>query len=207
MYADRLWAAALIDTEPWRVALTKPGMSAYDLWMREAVRLSAHGSYYPDYPSVSGGWSTNNLISGHKWQPPACCIPDYIDGWSIETRYSTPTHHHVYVTVYASDPRRPVIGIKQITVQYWGYPIKDWVVWPPVSGVSPYVADGYIPIDAPDLWSISVDALDGTASMQWCNRWDVLLQQSRHVQPSESWLCRGEWPRHCVGGKEVTSTA
>ncbi|MBA7543016.1 hypothetical protein ES705_35342 [subsurface metagenome] len=85
--ADAIWVSQV---EPWRQlwrnALKKPGMSGYDLWMKEALTLCSQQKYLPDVPSISGGWSTSKVIPGTTFPPAGKIIPpppkpplDYFD--------------------------------------------------------------------------------------------------------------------------------
>ncbi len=72
--------------QKWRDALKKPGMSGYDLWMKEALTLCSQNKNLPDDPSISGGWSTAKVIPGDTWPPAGKEIPipppppvDYFD--------------------------------------------------------------------------------------------------------------------------------
>lgn len=80
----------------WKAAITKPKMSAYDLWMKEALTLLLQGKPPPDQPSRSGGWSTGKVIEGTQhWTAPCwggpglshyrqwLSDPDYGPGWVI----------------------------------------------------------------------------------------------------------------------------
>ncbi|MBA7534182.1 hypothetical protein ES705_26428 [subsurface metagenome] len=66
--ADAIWVAQSENwRQMWREALKKPGMSGYDLWMKEALTLCSQGNNLPDVPSISGGWSTAKVIPGDTW--------------------------------------------------------------------------------------------------------------------------------------------
>lgn len=72
--ADWLWTAGHVDIDLWRKAVKKPKMSAYALWIHEATRCARNGEYYPDVPSISGGWSLDHVVPGFRFQPPADCV-------------------------------------------------------------------------------------------------------------------------------------
>lgn len=56
----------------WKAAVKRPGMSGYDLFMKEAVALLAKGKRPPDHPSISGGWSTRKAVASTTLAFPEC---------------------------------------------------------------------------------------------------------------------------------------
>lgn len=71
---DALWIAfSAAQQQVWRDALTRAGMSGYDLWMSECLTTTIAGQYAPDAPSASGGWSTNEATAGSTYPPPDEC--------------------------------------------------------------------------------------------------------------------------------------
>jgi len=79
--ADYLWIENLIDRRLWSRNVKKPGINGYALWIKEATAAARQGLYLPDYPSKSGGYSTDKIVPGHTWQPPADCIKPPSDRW------------------------------------------------------------------------------------------------------------------------------
>jgi hypothetical protein len=74
--ADAIWVGQ-DETwrQKWRNALKKPGISGYDLWMKEALTCCASNRFLPDDPSISGGWSTAKVIPGVTWPPEGKVLP------------------------------------------------------------------------------------------------------------------------------------
>lgn len=58
------------DRLTWKKALKKPGMSAYELYMKEAISALINSGRYPECPSVSGGFSCSSVIPGYPIQDP-----------------------------------------------------------------------------------------------------------------------------------------
>ena len=52
------------DKSLWKAALKKPGMSAYELYMKECLSTAMRTATYPECPSVSGGFSCGSVIAG-----------------------------------------------------------------------------------------------------------------------------------------------
>ncbi len=72
--ADYLWISHNVDHDLWNKAVKRPNLSGYGLWISEAVACAKNGYYYPDVPSVSGGYQTGLSIPGVNFQPPADCL-------------------------------------------------------------------------------------------------------------------------------------
>ncbi|MBA7539852.1 hypothetical protein ES705_32137 [subsurface metagenome] len=60
------------DKKIWKDALKKPGMSAYELYMKECISSMIHTGTYPDCPTASGGFSCRLIKPGEDPAP---------DGW------------------------------------------------------------------------------------------------------------------------------
>lgn len=75
--ADRIWKEDFTqaDRDLWRAALKRPHLSNYDLWMKEALTAFNAAHYAPDIPSVSGGYTTKEIIYGETHPPPKACRP------------------------------------------------------------------------------------------------------------------------------------
>jgi len=73
--ADILWVNHQVDHELWIKAVKRKTLSGYDLWIKEATQCAKNGWYLPDVPSISGGYTTDKIIPGLTWQPPANCVP------------------------------------------------------------------------------------------------------------------------------------
>jgi len=72
-YADHLYQQkSPANRKLWRDAVKRPGYSAYDLWMSEALTLLNQGKRPPDVPSHSGGFNTERVIEGTEHDVAPC---------------------------------------------------------------------------------------------------------------------------------------
>jgi hypothetical protein len=95
LLADSIWQSwTRAQKRPWYQALKAPKLTAYDLWMREALTLCNQNQFLPDEPSPSGGFSTRYLKPGTTYAPPPSCAPpppppanrwDFIEAVCVET--------------------------------------------------------------------------------------------------------------------------
>ncbi len=75
--ADATWVGMTeAEQQVWIDALKKPGMSGYDLFMKEAVTCMIAGNNSPITPSISGGWSTTKVKCDGPIPPPEACIDE-----------------------------------------------------------------------------------------------------------------------------------
>jgi hypothetical protein len=193
LWADWSWTHGLVDQEAWRVALKRPHMSRYDLWMREAVWLASKGHYMPDYPSISGGYSTKNAISGHHLQPPYQCIPPFAQLATYELRYPGPSWDDYYGQLPAMDPRPAQIGIEHVSI----------ASFPDGEGEPPgdqYEADGSyvdgwfsIPAGKKALFRATARSLDGLIHSHWYGNDCDPPPDVRASVPSGSWKREAPW--------------
>jgi len=67
---DRFWHENIDTLRPvWNAALKRPFMSGYELFMKENLTMVAHEGRMVSVPSVSGGFSTNELVPGPVFKP------------------------------------------------------------------------------------------------------------------------------------------
>ncbi|MBA7536907.1 hypothetical protein ES705_29172 [subsurface metagenome] len=71
------------EKKKWKDALKKPGMSAYELYMKECLCSLIGNGHFPYKPSQSGGFSCRSLIPGPETPP-----GDWIGHIPPVTRYS-----------------------------------------------------------------------------------------------------------------------
>ncbi|MBA7540040.1 hypothetical protein ES705_32329 [subsurface metagenome] len=153
-HADALWVSQPDAwRQTWRDALKKPGMSGYDLWMKEALTLCSQNKYLPDEPSISGGWSTSKVVPGETWPPPGKAPPkpplppvDYFDcsecsAGTYQTFYGrlAPYLSDCYLNSYCQWRRYDILFMSCI----WDFSIPSmssrFYMWPPYSYVDMYV--------------------------------------------------------------------
>ena len=162
LWNDWSWTHDLVPQEQWRAALKRPHMSAYDLWMHESVYLAANGSYLPDAPSRSGGWSNAPALPGTRLQPPYQCIRHYTTFATAEAQAHIADQIEYKLTAAAADPRRHPTGIYSLTIEHYGQgyehpPTQSWPIAPPAGTIYAYAPD-----DALNLWAAIATANDGT---------------------------------------------
>jgi len=193
LWADWSWTHDLVDQEAWREALKRPHMSRYDLWMREAVWLASKGHYMPDWPSLSGGYSTCSVISGHRLQPPYQCIPPFAQMATYEVGPHCQDPHAYYVTLPTMDPRPAQIGIDHVSIT--SYP--DGEGEPPgdhYEAEGAYVAGWFsIPTGKLALFQATARSLDGLIHQTWLADACQAPPDVRASVPSGSWLREGPW--------------
>ncbi|MBA7699123.1 hypothetical protein ES703_107809 [subsurface metagenome] len=89
--ADLFWTSNTIAwRKMWCDAVKKKAMTGYLLWMKEALPLLNEGSYAPDVPSISGGYTSYKAKPG--WSLSSPCAPPsppgvwikYINAWKTE---------------------------------------------------------------------------------------------------------------------------
>jgi len=128
LVADWLWTSGHLDKDLWRRAVKRPHFSAYDLWLYESIGCARAGLYLPDVPSISGGYSRNNLIPGTTWQPPADCLNDPPAlGNYIARSWWDPGHTRLYwLAFYGIDPSKfPGRTFAGPATLQWFYDIDD----------------------------------------------------------------------------------
>jgi len=193
LWADWSWTHDLVDQEAWREALKRPHMSRYDLWMREAVWLASKGHYMPDWPSLSGGYSTCSVISGHRLQPPYQCIPPFAQLATAELRYPGEESNDYYVVLPALDPRPAPIGIEHVSISH--YPNGE-AGGRGAHSEAPgaYVSD-YFPVTPGQLalFQATARSLDGLIHQTWLADGCDAPPDVRTSVPSTSWLREGPW--------------
>jgi hypothetical protein len=193
-YADWMWANNLIDKDLWRAALKAPQKSGYDLWMKESVTAANRGHYYPDAPSVSGGYSTLKIIPGIHFQPPVTCCKQL--GAIHNTQYSEPAPHRweLYVWTHTRDPRKPTLRIdtKFLTLYAngWDQPASHSEAVP-----DPWEVVYFAGVDTPQLClEIQATTSDGITSYARYLA-TKFLSHFASLAPSATHHCRGPWPK------------
>ena len=90
----------------WKAAVKKHCMSAYDLWMKEAMTLIASGFPPPDTPSISGGWSAKKAIPGTTHGFPPCADPCPVKRVELKYWKNNPfsPHNEMYRVVIQTSP-------------------------------------------------------------------------------------------------------
>jgi len=74
--ADTYFKAATAEAHRvWKAAVTRPGMSGYDLYMKEAMTLGHAGYSAPLFPSPSGGFSALHAVPMPTFYPHPCAQP------------------------------------------------------------------------------------------------------------------------------------
>jgi len=69
-YADAIWQSFTSEQKAeWQAAIKAPGVSNYDIWMKEALWHCQQYEYLPDHPSASGGYSHGPLNPGFTFPP------------------------------------------------------------------------------------------------------------------------------------------
>lgn len=192
-HADALWAKGWILTDPWRKALKRRCMSAYDLWMHEALYWGTRGHYYPDEPSRSGGYSFGRGKPGTKYQPPNMCIPQF----HKLTQWQAITHHcrgllwqwHVII----ADRRPPPIGLIQLAISYYPYGlaggITDSLTLPPYDIGGTFVRDP----DGDPWMHIITYSRDGLVYGDWYHNGQPELTPDQNSYARDRWLHMGWW--------------
>ena len=159
-------ALSTVEKKVWRDALKKPGISAYNLWMKEQMTAAMNAGKLVTCPSVSGGFSCQSLELAEDpptWEntiglapglepppPPPPPPPLDEDGWCDYCEFETPEYYFTRMyylpTGYGIEnlPIRPTY-IGGICAWVYGHP-----EWP-----SPHRVDlslGEI-IHEGDMWS------------------------------------------------------
>jgi len=193
LWADWSWTHDLVDQLSWRDGLKRPGMSRYDLWMREAVWLASKGHYMPDYPSISGGYSTRSVISGHRLQPPYQCIPPFAQLATAELRYPGEEHNDYYVVLPALDPRPQPIGIEHVSISH--YPDGEGEERGQHSEAEGAWVGDYFAVYPGQLalFQATARSLDGLIHQTWLSHGCEAPPDARASIPSTSWLREGPW--------------
>lgn len=197
--ADWLWCQGHVSKPFWAAALTKPGMSAYDLWMKEAVAAASWGDYFPDGPSPSGGWNPHAALPGTIWHPPADCIatpsPLVVEvrdwealapGWRIHATAAP-----------AGDPRgRGEPDYITLGACVSGQPAPGGLNLRP-AGIDDYFYSSSIPKPAPPLWVVDFGWYDGTYGTLTALGVDTLLRDwywwDAGTYSKPGWFNEGPW--------------
>lgn len=73
-YCDGIYVDMHCDErEVWHNAVKAPGMSGYDLWMKESLYAVTRGFRPPQTPTPSGGFSVPYILNVHKERALAIC--------------------------------------------------------------------------------------------------------------------------------------
>lgn len=193
-HADWLWSHGFVDTDQWRKAVKRPGMSGYDLWMREAVHLASQGHYFPHMPSISGGWSASKCVLGFDYQPSALCINDYISEWTVITIYKTDHTFHIRLHFIARETRSPHLGFQFVSVLHYGHGWRrepTWYCRRNRNWMRPHL---YVHETDHNFWAIHAFAKDGTWTTRWAHGPAWVRPKQCGAIPWFRHACAGGWP-------------
>lgn len=114
----------------WRRALKKPNMSAYDLWMHEAIPHHLRGLNPPDHPSNSGGYGTTELNPGTVL-PAYTGLTNYsIDSFKITDEGPGTWGHKYRATWRPYDNIRKKIPWFALSLYFgWQTTLKTYYAW------------------------------------------------------------------------------
>jgi len=191
-FIDELWARGHIDKGPWNAAIKAPRKSGYDIWMREAVSLTARGHYLPDTPSPSGGYSARKATPGFVWQPPGQCIRQYAKICWIETWFPGGPWSLHYLWLQWHDPRTPPLDVAPPLVKWyadgWDFPPRQEAY--PHPGTHQVMFSGFNPVL---FWfEVVAQATDGTFCVTRFDHTQALSNQGYSV-PTATHARRGWW--------------
>jgi len=141
--ADRLYQnMGLQEKDWWRRRVKKPGASAYDVWMTEALYLLNRGLNPPRWPSISGGFSGYKAKSEPGWFVNPCRKSDIFFRAHLQVYNPfTPDYPHIEYRMLPSfeipdgtpTPDRPYIWISTGYDEasnkwnlYNSFPLQDW---------------------------------------------------------------------------------
>jgi hypothetical protein len=73
------------EKDKWRQAVKKPGLSGYTLFMSEGLHHLTKNIPWSGEPSISGGYSHDRPMPGHRFVPPVACVLRSYSATCLET--------------------------------------------------------------------------------------------------------------------------
>lgn len=158
--ADYLWLSGKIDRAEWNAGVKIHGITGYGLWIKEATAAARLGRYYPDHPSISGGFTTDHVEPGVRFQPPADCLPRLAPELDISATlfaWGPPYRiHHLRFDWWYTPWNWPYHPLHRFTIR-WFYKLDDPTV--SVQMINPSPGDIVLNPDYPEQAATNINAI------------------------------------------------